>query len=150
MIVVDLGCHTHRDQDSITPLIARYNPLVLYGFDPHPDTRDTITRINKTTVIVARKAAWTVDGNHHLAVDGTATKLDGQGDVLTQTFDLAAWLFVLPRLPTILKLDVEGAEYDLLPHLRHRQADELLDGILIEWHGEPLSIDLACPVEDWH
>lgn len=150
MIVIDLGCQTHGDQDSITPLIERYNPLVLYGFDPHPETRDTIFRVNKTTVVVAQKAAWTVDGIAHLLVAGTATTIASDGGLLAQTFDLAAWLFVLPRLPTILKLDVEGAEYQLLPHLRHRQADERLDRILVEWHGEPLDIDLACPVEDWH
>lgn len=150
MIVVDLGCHTHGDQDSIRKLIRRYKPRILFGFDPHPETVEGIERVDGSVVVIARIAAWTVDGISHLHVDGTATVLVGDGGSLTETFDLAAWLFTLPRVPITLKLDVEGAEYELLPHLRHRQADELLERVLVEWHGAPADFDLSCPVEEWH
>ena len=35
-IVVDLGCFPHRGEISIEPLVERYHPDVLYGFDPWP------------------------------------------------------------------------------------------------------------------
>lgn len=149
MIVVDLGCHTHGDQQSILPLIARFQPKLLLGFDPHPETIESIEAIGGTLVVTTRKAAWMRDGTVPIHVDGTRTRIAGDGDQIAQTFDLAAFLFVLPRVPIILKVDVEGAEHDLLPHLRHRHADELLDRILVEWHGEPIAVHLACPVEDW-
>lgn len=149
MIVVDLGCHTHGDQDSIRKLIRRYEPEILFGFDPHPETVEGIERVDGSVVVIARRAASTVDGVGYLHLDGTATRLARDG-LPTHTFDLAAWLLTLPRVLIVLKLDVEGAEYDLLPHLHDRLADELLERLLVEWHGDPLDINFACPVEEWH
>ena len=34
----------------------------------------------------------------------------------------------------VLKLDCEGAEYELLTHLIARDADLLLDVVWVEWH----------------
>jgi hypothetical protein len=149
MIVVDLGCQTYGGEESIQKLTARFNPALLFGFDPHPETPDEVRQIGETTVVTARKAAWVIDGARQIHVDGSRTRLAGGGDTAVQTFDLAAWLFTLPRTPTVLKLDVEGAEHELLPHLAHRMADRLLDLILVEWHGDPSDVDLACPVERW-
>ena len=38
------------------------------------------------------------------------------------------------RLSVLIKLDVEGAEYDLLPHLLVRGTLCLLDFLVIDWH----------------
>jgi FkbM family methyltransferase len=155
MIVVDLGCQTYGDEESIQKLTARFKPALLFGFDPHPETADEVRQIGATTVVTARKAASVVDGSALYFVDGSRTRLasrtglESTGTSAAQTFDLSAWLFALPRIPTVLKLDVEGAEHELLPHLAHRMADRLLDLILVEWHGDPLDVDLACPVERW-
>jgi hypothetical protein len=150
VIVVDLGCQTYGTEESVLRLIERFNPQILYGFDPHPETPDAVKVIGGTTVVTARKAAWVIDGARSVHVDATKTRIAGDGELLVQTFDLAAWLFTLPRIPTVLKMDVEGAEYQLLPHLSHRMADRLLDRVLVEWHGgDPADFDLACPLELW-
>jgi methyltransferase FkbM-like protein len=149
VIVVDLGCQTYGSEESVEKLISLYSPALLYGFDPHPETADTVRRIGDTTVVTARKAAWVIDGTRQIHVDGSSTRIAGDGDVAAQTFDLSAWLFTLPRVPTVLKLDVEGAEYELLPHIAHRMADRLLERILVEWHRDPLDLDLDCPVQPW-
>lgn len=149
MIVVDLGCKSHENERSIEPLVERFHPQILYGFDPHPELQEGITSEGFTTVVCARRAAWIHDGNHRYHQNGSASHLDTDGDATVEVFDLAAWLRALPRVPTVLKLDIEGAEHTLLPHLRHRRADELLDLILVEWHGQPLKVDLACEVEPW-
>jgi hypothetical protein len=149
VIVVDLGCQTYGTEESVLRLIERFNPQILYGFDPHPETPDAVKVIGGTTVVTARKAAWVIDGARSVHVDATKTRIAGDGELLVQTFDLAAWLFTLPRIPTVLKMDVEGAEYELLPHLAHRMADRLLERVLVEWHGDPADVDLACSLEPW-
>ena len=67
MIVVDLGCFPHRDEISIEPLVRRYRPDVLYGFDPWPALVEGETEWKGLRVILARKAAWIADGEIEFA-----------------------------------------------------------------------------------
>jgi len=147
VIVIDLGCHTHGDADSIHTLIARFGPRLLYGFDPHPQNLERVITIGTTTVVTARRAAWVTDGPLTFTIDGSRTRIGGNHQA--EAFDLVRWLRTLPRVPTIMKLDVEGAEHEILRHLRANSVDELLDLILVEWHGPPTKLVYACPVEEW-
>lgn len=149
MIVVDLGCHTHGTQDSVQHLIERFTPELLFGFDPHPQLVERVERIGETTAVFACRAAWTTNATRSLRVDGSRTRLAGDGADVAQTFDLAWWLFTLPHTEIVVKMDVEGAEAELFHHLRHRQADLLLQRVLVEWHGAQPEMQLACPVEEW-
>lgn len=149
MIVVDLGCKSHGTEHSVEPLIERFRPQILYGFDPHPQLHEGITASGHTMIVTARKAAWLHDGEARYHQNGSESHLDPDGDATVETFDLAAWLATLPRIPTVLKMDVEGAEHTLLPHLRHRRADRLLDLVLVEWHGQTGEVELACKVDPW-
>jgi FkbM family methyltransferase len=148
VIVVDLGCHTHGDADSIHHLIERFNPRLLYGFDPHPENIERVTMVGTTTVVTARRAAWTADRPVSINLDGSRTRISDTGPP-ANAFDVARWLRTLPRVPTVLKMDVEGAEYKLLPHLRANGVDALIDLILVEWHGVHAHLGLACAVEEW-
>ncbi len=149
MIVVDLGCKSHENERSIEPLIERFQPQVLFGFDPHPELHEGITHQGRTTVICSRKAAWAHRGPATYLQAGSSSRIDPAGDSQITTFDLAGFLYTLPREPTVLKMDVEGAEYVLFPHLRKTGADGLLDLILVEWHHGPSAETLACKVELW-
>lgn len=149
MIVVDLGCKSHGNERSIEPLIERFKPQILYGFDPHPQLSEGITGEGRTTVVTARKAAWVFTGESRYHQNGSESHLDPDGTATVETFDLAAWLHAFPLVPIVLKMDVEGAEHVLLPHLAHTHADRLLDLILVEWHGQPRPVELACKVEPW-
>jgi hypothetical protein len=149
VIVVDLGCKSHENERSIEPLIERFRPQVLFGFDPHPELQVGITMNGYTTIMCSRIAAWTVAFRTSYLQDGSASRINPAGDMRVETFDLAAWLKTLPAIPVVLKMDVEGAEHVLLPHLHTTDADKLLDLILVEWHGEPVDYGLACQVELW-
>ena len=67
------------------------------------------------------------------------------GVMKVETVDLAAELqaqlspLVGREKAVLLKLDVEGAEYDLLSHLLMRGALCLLDYIIVEWHLNSLT-----------
>lgn len=151
MIVIDLGCHEHEISKSVEPLIERFHPDTLYGFDPLlPEGSGRM--IDGTRCILKPLAAWVHNGKLALERRGTGTRVyeDPDGDVLC--FDLADFLIGLGLYTTdeqiILKLDVEGAEYPLLSHLRDQDLDKRLSLVLVEWHGDA-RIELRCPMEEW-
>ena len=73
------------------------------------------------------------------AAPGQATEQPG----FTQTIDvlavdLAAFIRGLNQRVTLLKVDIEGAEYAVLTHLIRSGAHELCDHILVETHHEKI------------
>lgn len=172
-IVVDLGCFPHRDEISIEPLIERYRPSVLYGFDPWPALVVGETTVDDTRVVLERKAAWIENGEVEFAKvrglrgwDSTVMRdknakgeWTGSGEVIrVPCFDFSEWLRTLPQ-PPVVKLDVEGAEFPILERLVEDGTDSLVAQLLVEWHDDkmPEYVDrkaallasLRCPVAPW-
>lgn len=145
MIVVDVGCARHgtRRNSSISRLRRRFRPEMIYGFDPlaRPYRRPGIE--------VRREAAWLYDGEVGFVAAGTESHLDYGSELRVRCFDLARFVGQLPPHDLVLKLDVEGAEYDLLARLCEAGLDWRLSLALVEWHGEHEHPPLACPVEEW-
>lgn len=161
MIVVDLGCATYPgfpDDESTRRLIERFAPDVYFGFDPHPSVVAREWQEGRTRASVERKAAWVSGGRvGYVTKPAVLNELRSHvnaagGEETVECFDLVSFLGVVAPWASgelVLKLDVEGAEYVLLPYLVERGADALLTRILVEWHGDPLDLPLACPVEEW-
>ncbi len=163
-IVVDLGCCSYlrgnQLEDSIHTLIKRFKPAVLFGFDPHPGLPDAVGQVYGTTVITSRRAAWTDDEKVGLSLQGNCTHVDLDEKQMIQAFDLATWIRALPEARIVLKLDIEGAEYVLLPHLIRHGLMDRFSHLLVEWHtggrangyeSDRASIlaEIECPVEEW-
>jgi hypothetical protein len=163
-IVVDLGCCSYerngRLEDSIHTLIKRFKPAVLFGFDPHPGLPDAVGQVYGTTVITSRRAAWTDDEDVGLCLQGNCTHVDSHEEQRAKAFDIAAWVRTLPEARIVLKVDIEGAEYVLLPHLIRHGLMDRFSHVLVEWHtgefangyeSERASIlaGIQCPVEEW-
>ena len=106
-------------------------------------------------ITLIHKAAWLHVGNltfHVSHFDMASSLIETQarayrrnGVMKVETVDLAAELqaqlspLVGREKAVLLKLDVEGAEYDLLSHLLMRGALCLLDYIIVEWHLNSLT-----------
>lgn len=174
--VVDLGCADRGNQwPSLTELVERYQPAVIYGFDPSPQWDTTPKRIGGAKARLHRKAAWTYNGSVMFEDDyvggpgpryyGTTTgrvygdpeRINpgrigtvGIGELEVPCFDFATWL--KRRGPAVVKMDIEGAEYALLEHLIKEDAHRLISELVIEWHLGPdaeLLDALECPVVEW-
>ena len=163
-IVIDLGCCSYQrgDQleDSIQALVKRFKPTVLFGFDPHPGLKEGIGNVYGSVVVTARKAAWTSNGWVGLAVNGNCTHLDDMQDGVVRTFDLVDWMLMLPDVPIVMKMDVEGAEYPLLEAMIERGMMGQIARLLVEFHDEPqangyqtdkasILEHINCPIEEW-
>ena len=163
-IVVDLGCCSYqlgnRVEDSIQTLIRRFKPAVLFGFDPHPALTEKVGTVYGATVITSRRAAWTHDGVAGLTLESNCTHIDLDEEQTTKVFDLASWIRALPDTNIVLKMDVEGAEYVLLPHLIEQGLMDRFSRVLVEWHEgryahgwesarEPILAGIPCEVEEW-
>jgi hypothetical protein len=139
MIVIDVGCAKYGGDESIPYLIEEFSPETLYGFDPACES--STYYVGDTLVVTQPWAAWTEDtkvGFDHAGLRGKVKK----GGKETVAFDLSALVHKLSltvpgaNSEIVLKLDCEGAEYTLLPHLRDTDADLRLKLIWCEWHCE--------------
>lgn len=148
MIVVDVGCADHSAK-SVEYLIERFHPDEFWGFDPFPGVEEADYMVDSTRVRIVPEAAWTHNGDVAFTEAGDCSHA-GEGPLTVPCFDLAAWLADRDD-GIILKIDAEGAEYELVPQLIATGQDKRLSLLLIEWHFDDrgLTEQLGCPVEIW-
>jgi FkbM family methyltransferase len=164
VIVIDVGCARYGGDYSIERLIEEFSPDVLYGFDPNPAVTVTgealATREDRTTkIILDNSAAWTYDGEIGYVDDGLNSWItERHEEPRVPCFDLARFIRDLPQESEIvLKIDAEGAEYELLRHLIGTGTDSLLKLAWVEWHGSPTSrsdrawieAEIGCELAEW-
>ncbi|KAG0043823.1 hypothetical protein BGZ83_011000 [Gryganskiella cystojenkinii] len=68
-----------------------------------------------------------------------AIKSNSTGTRLT-SINISRWLLqnFLPRDFVVVKMDIEGAEYEIVPHMADMQAWSVMDELLVEWHGRDI------------
>ncbi len=133
MIIIDVGCAKWGGDESVSKLVEEFNPDVLYGFDPGLNAEDYPEAIGGTRLVLSRSAAWTFDGELEFTVAGLGGQVESGGDVV-QCVDLARFILELSAGDIVLKMDAEGAEYELIPHLVANDADLRLTLAVTEFH----------------
>jgi len=152
--VVDLGCADHGGAYSLPALVEHYEPARLFGFDPWPLLDERVTMVAGVPCILRRTAAWVYDGEVQYLMAATSSSV-GAGPWTVPCFDFSEWLLEIGPDAVAVKMDIEGAEYELLAHLIRNGTDSLISELLIEWHGgraeerEALLAELDCPVREW-
>lgn len=136
MIVIDVGCQTYGGDESVNYLLRTYNPSELFGFDPALDEDSDTVACRGCRVLLRKAAAWTYDGTIGFSVAGLGGAVNNAEPATTVAVDLARFIRGLTYDKVILKMDAEGAEYHVLPHLIEQDADLRLELALIEWHCE--------------
>lgn len=152
-VVLDCGGH---DGCSAMKLLLKHPDADLISFEPNPthwpQFKDIPTKLY-------RSAVHTFNGKIPLRIDET----DGDGSsvipnkkvhyelhedpastqtITVQTIDLAELLIDLSKNYTeiILKLDIEGLEYELLSHLQKTNTLRLISKLYCEFHHEKIGI----------
>lgn len=159
-VVIDVGCAKYGGDYSIERLIEEFHPETLYGFDPNL-SEPSETVIDGTRVCLFDTAAWTRAGTvgyRTAGLRGTVTEDARRPRVVC--FDLAAFIAALPdEGGIVLKIDAEGAEYDLLEHLIRAGVDAGLAVAVVEWHPlsdgsheerrESIGERIGCELREW-
>ncbi|KAF9934078.1 hypothetical protein BGZ67_004008 [Mortierella alpina] len=96
------------------------------------DVKDTIRTFFMDTVNDAHDY-W---GSSIYASHPDAVRSGAKGTDLTGV-NIATWLLrnTLPRDFVVVKMDIEGAEYEVIPHMADMGAWVVMDHLLVEWHG---------------
>lgn len=78
-------------------------------------------------------------GSSTYASHPDAIKSKSNGTELS-AINISRWLLMntLPRDFVVVKMDIEGAEYDILPHMVEMSAWIVIDYLLVEWHPRVL------------
>ena len=129
-LVVDLGCNVGL---SLAYFRARYPGGHVVGFEPHPEHVRIARSRPMDRVEVHGVAAGVRNGTAMLTDTGTASSIatSGTGTIEVRTVDLF-FKFQRERID-LLKIDVEGSEYELLRDERFARLD--VRNLVIEWHA---------------
>lgn len=155
-MVIDVGAlDWGPDASSIEKLADRFEPALLMAFDPYHEFSTRTWVRGETTVVQERKAAWTRNGKVSFWEDGTASRIPtgcgGLEQLQVECFDLGELIerSSLAYDDIILKLDCDGAEHAILPHLARTGALGMLSLLLVEFHGAYVGKPITVPWEVW-
>lgn len=157
-----------------------YNRFKAYSFEPNPLFTNNFSKFKNHVLIQA--ALYNQDGYHKFYLDredgdgstfyeNKLTKYNGGFGTLdlefpmdVRTIDLSQWIINELTINDyiILKLDIEGAEYDVLEKMIEDHTIERVKFLLIEWHWHKVGIkkerhenvykiisDMKIPIKDW-
>ncbi len=159
-IFIDLGAY---DGDTITKAMSMYHDFdKFYGFEPDPDNFKKLSNnfSDNKKVLIFNKAAYISNQNlkffHHIdhgkrtdAYEGgtlESTKRNVSKDNYTTVQSIDFSEFIQSNFSIndqiILKIDIEGTEYELLNHLINKGTIKYIDKIFCEWHKHKIKINL--------
>lgn len=171
-IFIDAGAHEGCSVRKFRKLHDRENKYFIYSFEPEPDFAVYFENIPNHKFI--NKAVWVEDGTleyfqsrEHLRAGGTLIKkkksgnLDKKNPIIIETIDFSKW--ILDNFSKddhiILKMDIEGAEYKVLPKMLKDGSFNYINKLWIEWHWpkikypqeahDKLVSQISIPTQKW-
>ncbi|KAK2010242.1 FkbM family methyltransferase [Colletotrichum eremochloae] len=147
------------EYDYPSPPWATHEEAEIYLFEANPvfnpalvDAKERYTAQGKKIQIFPATVADVIDGTRTFYLDtvtedhdfwgsstysnaGDVVASNSKGTVLSAV-NIARWLLMntLPRDFVVVKMDIEGAEYDLIPHFAEMKMWTVIDHLLVEWH----------------
>ena len=150
---IDCGANIGQSIDWARKVFENDN-LKIDSFEPLPKNIEVLREnySNSESLTIHEAAASKSDGEatfycqnwgartgSSLVAGKTSTSFEDVCNV--KTIDLAKWIKenILEDEIVVLKIDIEGAEYDVLPHLFDNKIQDLVDYWLVEFHGNKSS-----------
>jgi FkbM family methyltransferase len=166
-ILLDCGCHYGKGLRKQIDMHRIDSTWQIYCWEANPYTYEHFkknTRFHHLNVTAYHAAVSDHDGTVSFNVQASSTDKGGTGksgtgssiidldqwhckggnfveQVTVPTVDLSAWIInnTSQQDYVILKMDVEGAEYDVLEKIIDTGAIDLIDRLYIEWHAQMFS-----------
>lgn len=159
-VFIDLGSHFGAIISKFIASKSYTKGCEIHAFEPNPVITENHFMRYPAGVIIHRKAAWIKDGsldfyiNHDPRVQGSSVcrdkitgDLDKKNPVKIECIDFGAWLLRSFKAfdEIILKMNIEGAEYELLPKMINDGSIGMIKKLYLRHHwqkiGFPKSID---------
>jgi len=149
-VFVDIGGHTGESIRSFFRQVPDARHWEIHSFEPDPDNATLLREVYGVAgnVRIWNKAAWTEqtslplyrghvhNGEGSTLLDNKQTgAVDYLNPMLVDTVDLSAWLMSLTADEIVMKMNVEGAEYHLLPHLIETGALNKISRLYVQTHA---------------
>lgn len=142
---VDCGANVGK----VTLETFREHPdWTFHAFEPNPKCIKVLQGLLIPNLVIHETAVWVSNGNQILYLPKqilSGTLMTGKKNLPiietleVPTIDLGAWLLSLPPDPVVLKMDIEGAEYQVLPHLLNSGALKQVVELQVEFHYDRMT-----------
>ena len=151
LIILDLGANDGCSILKFKKIIKdkQINNYKIYSFEPNPFFKKRLEDMTKSdeNVIFSNKLVGTQNTKTQLFLshegnEGSSIYSDKQTNnvrsdkyVICETIDIAEFIIQLPSHNKLwLKMDIEGSEYNIIPHLHKKNCLKKIDKLLVEWH----------------
>lgn len=152
-VLLDVGSHRGQSIQHFKQCTAyKKHSWTIYGFEPHKQLHEIASKAHPG-ITIFNKAAWVHDNGIHfyegakkLGESHTVMNNKTTGDINYNTpntvtsIDLSRWIkdTFSPSDFIILKMDIEGAEYDVLEKMITDNSISYISVLFIEWHAHKL------------
>ncbi len=143
-ILIDCGASNGSAIEELDGMYGAFDKI--YAIEPNPENIRQISSDN-SNLTTLEAAISTSDGNVRLFLsenfDGSTLypgKLSGRINpdnfISVKAIDFSKWLArnVTADDYVVCKMDIEGAEFDVLEHLLKTKRMKMIDVLLVEWH----------------
>lgn len=154
LIIIDLGANDGCSIVKFQKMLKekQIDNYCIYSFEPHPYFLRNLKSLECNNVHIVPKIGHTYNGVAKLFVssvgndgssiysDKTTNGVSEKKFIECETVDIAEFIKELPPHNELwVKMDVEGAEYELIPHLHSSNIISKIHKLFIEWHHEKIS-----------
>lgn len=146
-VFIDGGAHFGESLELFKEKYNDYREYEIHMFEPHPDFSINTSSIDNGCV-VHRKAIWTTNGildfykgwdlSGSVMKSKTTGNLDKDNPIKVESIDISSWILntFTEDDHIVLKLDIEGAEYDVLEKMIVTGAIKYIKTLYIEFHQD--------------
>ena len=148
-IFIDAGAYNGDSIDAFRKMRSDADEFEIYAFEPNPAYK---IELDAKDVIVIEKAVWIEDGyvdfyiGEHDGTGSTLIKGKTSGEVnykapqQTLGVDFNNWIKETfdPNDYIIVKMDIEGAEFEVIPHMMEGESILYISQLWCEFHPNKL------------
>jgi FkbM family methyltransferase len=144
-IFFDVGAATGMSIEFFKKNYSKADEFEIYSFEPFPENLKELRKIPDIHVIPC--AAWSSDTEIELFIgkaksgtmysDKTTGKVDPNNSIIVQGIDFAKFVKEVANEDDELwlKMNAEGAEYEIIPHLHRKGMIDWFNRTYIRWHS---------------
>ena len=170
-IYIDAGGHTGQSIERFKQMPSYNHNSKIYSFECHPRCYEVLKSYETNNIQVSNKAVWIEDGEIEFFLDmlheannprwpynfpgqaSTISEVKASGGMLGQftskskvkvpCFDFSKWIFENFKEEDyiFLKMDIEGAEYNVLEEMLKTGAINLINDLDIEFHWHKVGLE---------